>query len=243
MNRIAPIALLIFLIGTFFFISRASEMREDVDHTTISPGVYVGSGESGISKRFLNMEIRIFEDDSVLMLGSVVADSLDSRKNNRQNFGRIIPNDRFTYEIQVQKTLTIDGCAKPRADLLNTDSISFFIDENLLEQNQKWRAIIKLDHTNDTLELNSCLTHYYLKGDHISQDWPRLEVVIQPVGAKVFQDVVVKSDLNCSVHIYGRTDFRKYYLNNNAGNWDLIWTSAPYNINPKYFKKISLTKQ
>jgi hypothetical protein len=218
-------------------------MREDVDYNTISPGVYVGSGESGISKRFLNMEIRIFENDSVLLLVSVVSDSLDSRKNNRQNFGRIIPNDRFTYEIQVQKTLTIDGCVKPRADLLNTDSISFFIDENLLEKNQKWQAIIKLDHTNDTLELNKRLTYYHSNGGHISQDWPGLEVVIQPVGAKVFQDVVVKSDRNCSIHLYGRTDFRKYYLNNSAGNWDLIWTGDLYNNNPKYFKKISLTKQ
>ncbi|MFQ3306305.1 MAG: PBP1b-binding outer membrane lipoprotein LpoB, partial [Polaribacter sp.] len=93
-----------------------------------------GTGESGIASYYLNWNISIIDNDSIIMLSTLKKDENDVRLNNRQYFGRLIESEKYSYEIKVSEFVAIDGCNKPNNRFLDTDTIPFYIDSTLFNK-------------------------------------------------------------------------------------------------------------
>src|SRR5690606_22101058 len=75
--------------------------------------ILIGKGESEIAYYYLDWNIKVLENDSIVMLSSLKQNENDIRSNNRQYYGRVIKSDKYTFEIQISKYLAADGCVKP----------------------------------------------------------------------------------------------------------------------------------
>src|SRR5690554_3788828 len=62
-----------------------------------------GVGESGIASFYLDWNIHIVDNDSIIMLSTLKKEEKDVRLNNRQYFGKLIKSEKYTYEIKVSK--------------------------------------------------------------------------------------------------------------------------------------------
>jgi len=176
-----------------------------------------GTGESGIASYYLDWNISIVNNDSIIMLSTLKKDKNDLRLNNRQYFGRLIESEKYTYEIKISQSIAIDGCNKPNNRFLNTDTIPFFIDSTLFNKVSYWK--LATDEEKDTLSINK--TSFLYKTNLKDYETDILMSLI-PNEKSGYFPVTIKSGLRCGVYLTDRSNSNRYYLNQVRDKYELI---------------------
>ena len=176
-----------------------------------------GVGESGIASFYLDWNIHIIDNDSIMMLSTLKNDEKDVRLNNRQYFGRLKKSEKYSYEIKVSKFFAIDGCNKPSNRYLDTDTIPFYVDSTLLNSVGFWK--LKIDTKKDTFIIRQ--TNFLYKTDLKDYETDIIMSVIPNEKSGLFP-VTIKSGLRCGVYLTNRMNSNKYYLNKIDGKYELI---------------------
>ncbi|MFQ3296223.1 MAG: hypothetical protein ACI9JT_002003 [Polaribacter sp.] len=176
-----------------------------------------GTGESGIASYYLNWNISIIDNDSIIMLSTLKKDENDVRLNNRQYFGRLIESEKYSYEIKVSEFVAIDGCNKPNNRFLDTDTIPFYIDSTLFNKVSYWKLIT--DQKRDTLKINK--TNFLYK-TNLKDYETDIVMSLLPNEKSGYFPATIKSGLRCGIYLTDRINSSKYYLNKVDGKYELI---------------------
>lgn len=177
-----------------------------------------GTGESGIASFYLDWNISIIENDSIIMLSTLKKDKNDVRLNNRQYYGRLIETEKYSYEIKISEFVAIDGCNKPNNRFLDTETIPFYIDSTLFNKVSYWK--LTTTEKKDTLKINK--PHFIYK-TNLKDFEIDIVMTLTPNEKSGFFPVTIKSGLRCGVYLTDVTDNSKYYLNKTGdNNYELI---------------------
>src|SRR5690554_29570 len=176
-----------------------------------------GVGESEIASFYLDWNIHIVDNDSIIMLSTLKKEEKDVRLNNRQYFGKLIKSEKYTYEIKVSKFFAIDGCNKPNNRYLDTDTIPFYVDSTLLNSVGFWK--LKIENKQDTLTIRQ--TDFLYKTNLKDRKTDIVMTLIPNTTSGLFP-VTIKSGLRCGVYLTDRMIKYKYYLNKLEGKYELI---------------------
>ena len=175
-----------------------------------------GIGESEIVPFYLDWNIHIINNDSIIMLSTLKENEKDVRLNNRQYFGWIKKSNKYSYEINISKDFGIAECNK--ALNKSIDSIPFFIDSTLLKSVGFWK--LKIDGKKDTLVIDKVNFSYKT---NTKDDNTNFVMSLIPSKKSGLFPVVIRSRPMCSVGIMNKiSSSYKYYLNENNEKYELI---------------------
>ena len=176
-----------------------------------------GTGESGIASYFLDWNISIINNDSIIMLSTLKKDDNDIRLNNRQYFGRLIQSENYSYEIKISQFIAVDGCNKPNNKFLDTDTIPFYIDSTLFNKISYWKLATNVEKDTLTIKTTSFLYKTNLK-DYETD----IVMSLIPAEKSGYFPVTIKSGLRCGVYLTDRLNSNRYYLNKVGDKYELI---------------------
>lgn len=181
--------------------------------------ILVGKGESEIASYYLDWNIKVLENDSIVMLSSLKQNENDIRSNNRQYYGRVIKSDKYSFEIQISKYLAADGCVKPSSKYRHSDSIPFYIDSTLFNSMESFDLVVQKQDKKDTITVNSL---YFVYGVNTKSQNTEIIMDLIPNLKSGFYPIVIKSGLKCGVSLTDNRVDNKYYLNKTKDEYELI---------------------
>ncbi len=207
--------LLILIFGT----SGAGQQSSDVGQTETQI-VYEGIGDSFIGKVTANWEVRLLEEDSVILTCSYRKNDQDLVLNNLQLYGRLTPSKSYTYEVDKSLMFFGIGCDMPAYKYMLSDSVPIYVEPDLLELIGNWKVeatstagsknYFTVENVNTVFNtlINNKLdtTDYYLNF--------KSEIGLLPM--------TLRSGYKCQVNITNIPLFKKFYINELTGGYQLL---------------------
>jgi hypothetical protein len=175
----------------------------------------MGIGESGIASFYLDWNIHIINNDSIIMLSTLKQNEKDVRLNNGQYYGLLKKSEKYSYEIKISNFWGVQGCVK--ALNRSVDSIPFFIDSTLLKSVGFWK--LKIDGEKDTLVVDKVNFSYKT---NTKDDNTNFVMSLIPSKKSGLFPAVIRSSPMCAVDITNKIPDNKYYLNENNEKYELI---------------------